>query len=426
MTTLGERLDGLSPEKRALLERQLLDRRAAQSKKGGSERTLRRRGPDDPLLLSYSQQQLWFLQEWQKDGSAYNASLNLRFTGQLDEDALRRSFQAIIDRHETLRTIVVEDGGVPHARLLDDPVFAFHEIDLRSDRPPTDEEIATAVREVVHQPFDLAHDVMLRGGLIRLGTDDRVICMTLHHIACDGWSRGILFDELTALYIGFVTGSPAELPPLPVQYGDFAQWQLQWLQGDVLKGEIDFWRQELSGADFVLDLPTDHPRPPVLTFIGGRLGFDIPVPVADALRRVGREERATHLHGHPRGHRCVAPRTDGSGGLPGRKSGRQPALAGDGAPHRILRQHPAAPPSHERRPDVPRVGPTLPRDRSELLRPPGHPLRADRPGAAAQTPARPQPTVPGQSAHAGSGTAAPRATGIDLVSSQRGTGLVTL
>ncbi|MGA2838339.1 MAG: condensation domain-containing protein [Acidimicrobiales bacterium] len=293
MTTLGDRLDGLSPEKRALLERQLLERRAKLRDGAGSERALRRRDPDEPLLLSYSQQQLWFLQEWQKDGSAYNASLNLRFEGHLDEDALRRSFQTIVDRHETLRTIVVEDGGVPRAELLTDPVFSFLEVDLRSERTLTDEQIADAVRDVVQIPFDLSRDLMLRVGLIRLGQDSRLICMTLHHIACDGWSRGILFDELTALYVGFVTGEPAELPALPVQYGDFAQWQQQWLQGDVLKGEIDFWREELSGTDFVLELPTDHPRPAVLTFAGGRLGFDIPAPVADALRRIGRNERAT-------------------------------------------------------------------------------------------------------------------------------------
>ncbi|HEY4929199.1 MAG TPA: condensation domain-containing protein [Acidimicrobiales bacterium] len=293
MSNLGDRLDKLTPEKRALLERQLLQRRASVLSESGRDGKLHRRGPDEPLLLSYSQQQLWFLQEWQKEGAAYNASLNLRLQGELDEDALRQSFQLIIERHETLRTVVMDEGGVPGARLIEHPTFAFHEVDLGADGPPSDEAIADAVRGVVHLAFDLSADLMLRVGLIRLGPDDRVICMVLHHIACDGWSRGILFDELTALYVGFTSGHPAELAELPVQYGDFAKWQQEWLSGSVLKGEIDFWSEELSGADFVLDLPTDHVRPNVLTFIGGRMGFVIPAPVADRMRSIGREERAT-------------------------------------------------------------------------------------------------------------------------------------
>ncbi len=113
MSNLGDRLDKLTPEKRALLERQLLQRRAAVLADPGRDGKLRRRGPDDPLLLSYSQQQLWFLQEWNKEGAAYNASLNLRLEGDLDEDALRRSFQLIVERHETLRTVIADDGGYP-------------------------------------------------------------------------------------------------------------------------------------------------------------------------------------------------------------------------------------------------------------------------------------------------------------------------
>jgi hypothetical protein len=293
VTELGEWLDRLTPEKRALLERQLLQRRARQEPKDRGEEHLGPRGPDDPLVLSFSQQQLWFLQQWNRDGSAYNASLNLRLDGVLDEEALRRSFQTIVDRHETLRTVVVDDDGIPTARLLVDPVFSFHEVDLTGGPPAPDLEIEDAVRTIVRIPFDLSRDLMIRVGLIRLAADARVICMTLHHIACDGWSRGILFDELTALYEGFVTGHPPSLPELPVQYGDFALWQQGWLTGDVLKGEIEFWRDELAGSDFILDLPTDLPRPEVLTFVGGRLGFVIPPEVAEGLRTLGREERAT-------------------------------------------------------------------------------------------------------------------------------------
>ena len=293
MADIGDRLAKLTPEKRALLERELLQRRRASQLASGNPAVLPRRGPDDPLVLSYSQQQLWFLQEWQRDGSAYNASLNIRFDGDLNEEAFRQSFQVIIDRHETLRTVVVDDRGIPRAKLLDDPTFAFDEIDLSGGTPPTDEQIADAVRSVVRKPFDLSRDLMLRVGLIRLSPRARIVCMALHHIACDGWSRGILFDELTRLYVGFVTGSPATLPELKVQYGDFAQWQTRWLDGPVLDQEIQFWKQELAGSDFVLELPLDHPRPDVLTFIGGRTNFTIPMPIADSMRSLGRSERAT-------------------------------------------------------------------------------------------------------------------------------------
>lgn len=293
MSDLGSRLDKLSPEKRALLERQLLQRRANEAQKSGSDAKLRRRGPDEPLLLSNAQQQLWFLQQWQRDGSAYNATLNLRLDGDLDEDALRRSFQTILDRHETLRTLVVDDDGVPRAQLVEDAAFSFYEVNLSSGPPPSEDDIARTVRAVVLLPFHLGTDLMMRVGLIRISPTSRVICMVLHHIACDGWSRSILFDELTALYNGFVTGQAIELPELPAQYGDFALWQQGWLTGDVLRKEVAFWREELAGADLVLELPVDHPRPDVLSFEGGRLGFVVPAAIADRMRQIGREERAT-------------------------------------------------------------------------------------------------------------------------------------
>jgi hypothetical protein len=290
---LSKRLDSLTPEKRAIIERQLMARRAQKSAEGGREGRLPVRGPDDPLLLSYSQQQLWFLDQWEPGSSVYNASLVLRFDGHLDVDALRRAIQTIVDRHESLRTVAVDVEGLPTAQLLEHPVFEFHRIDLTASGLPSEEEIVEAARSVVRIPFDLGADLLMRVGLIKVAPDAHVVCMVQHHLACDGLSRGLIFDEMAALYTAYVQGLPDPLPPLQVQYGDFALWQYKHLQGDVLRGEVEFWRNEVAGADFVTELPTDHPRPDVLTFVGGRERFTIPASDADRLRAVGREERAT-------------------------------------------------------------------------------------------------------------------------------------
>lgn len=302
MSDVGRRVDQLSPEKRALLERQLLARRAAQQAGTGPVRGLQPRGPGVPPALSFAQQQLWFLDQWQPGGSAYNASLDVRFDGPLDEDALLAAFQAIVERHETLRTVVVDDDGVPVARLLDEPRVTFTHVDLRPSatgcEPGPDGEadeaaVVAAVRSVVDAPFDLARDLMLRVGLIRLGPESRIVCVVMHHIACDGWSRSIVFDELAELYAANVEHRRAELPALPVQYADYAHWQQGWLRGPVLQAEREFWREELAGVEEVLALPTDFPRPEVLSFRGARRSFEIPEEPARRLRELGREQRAT-------------------------------------------------------------------------------------------------------------------------------------
>jgi len=285
-----DRFAQLSPEKRALLEKQLLARRAGAKAMEGTG--LRRRRPGEPLVLSVAQQQLWFLSQWQRGGEAYNASLNLRLQGRLDEKVLLRAFGTIVQRHETLRTLVEDHGGVPVARLLEHAQPSFAEVDVQ-EGGGSDKAVAAAAEGLVAKPFDLARDLPLRIGLIRIGPEERVICIIVHHIACDGLSRGVLFDELTALYSAYLEGRPSPLPELPVQYGDYAEWQQRWLSGENLRKELDFWRAELAGTDLLLDLPLDHPRPDVLTFDGRRVDFAVPLQVSEALKGLGRQERAT-------------------------------------------------------------------------------------------------------------------------------------
>jgi len=288
----GSRIDDLSPERRALLEQELLKRRVAA--RDAALATLPRRQADQPMPLSFPQQQLWFLDQLEPSSSAYNASLNMRLEGGLDVGALRRAFDEIVDRHETLRTVVDDEEGVPTARLLDHLGATIIEVDLASEgSAASHEDIEAAVRELVQQPFDLSADVMLRVGIITIGPTDHVLCMTMHHIACDGVSRGVLFDEVSALYNAFVSDRPSPLAPLPVQYADYAAWQQGWLKGEGLDAELEFWRDELRGADLVADLPLDHERTMTPSSKGGRVPFVVPASVAHGLRGLGREERAT-------------------------------------------------------------------------------------------------------------------------------------
>ena len=143
------------------------------------------------------------------------------------------------------------------------------------------------------RPFDLSRDLMLRGRLIRLDQEEQVLLLTMHHIISDGWSMGILFKELSALYEAFCTGKPARLPELPVQYADYAEWQREWLQGEVLESQLGYWKQQLEGAPQVLELPTDRPRPALQTYRGGRRSRTLSRELSEELKRLSRSEGVT-------------------------------------------------------------------------------------------------------------------------------------
>ncbi|HEX3131752.1 MAG TPA: amino acid adenylation domain-containing protein, partial [Thermoanaerobaculia bacterium] len=231
------------------------------------------------LPLSFAQERLWFLTQLDPGSSAYNLPMALRLTGPLDVAALAGSFRGIVQRHETLRTTFPG----PVQRIASVNRFDLPVIDLRS-LPERETELRRLAEEEAARPFDLVHGPVLRALLVRLDEEEHACLATLHHIAGDAWSLGVLVREMAGLYAGL------PLPALPVQYADFAVWQRGWLQGEVLEAQLGYWREALAGAPTVLDLPSDRPRPAMRTSRGGDVSLVLP---SASLKRLSRREGAT-------------------------------------------------------------------------------------------------------------------------------------
>ncbi|MDW8319679.1 MAG: condensation domain-containing protein, partial [Anaerolineae bacterium] len=250
--------------------------------------------PLTPPPLSFSQQRLWFLDQLEPNSPLYNIPAAVRLTGRLDVDTLERSVNEIVRRHEVLRTTFLTVDGQPQLRIA--PTLALHlpVHDLRSLSDEAREAaIQEALRQEAQQPFDLARGPLLRGRLLRLADDDHILAFTVHHIVSDGWSTGVLIEELAALYAAFSAGQPSPLPPLPLQYADYAAWQRRWLQGEVLERQLAYWKEQLAGIPPLLELPTDRPRPPVMTYRGDTLGFALPADLSRRVHELCRREGVT-------------------------------------------------------------------------------------------------------------------------------------
>lgn len=229
---------------------------------------LARAAGNGPRPLSHSQQRLWYVDQLEHGSSQYHLPTALRLHGRLDMAALQASVDAVVARHEVLRTVYVNDGGNPVQRVLPPRPLAIGRIDLSAAPAPADAALAARIRQEVARPFDLSCDPMLRVDVLALGPVDHVLLVTLHHIAADGWSIGVLARELSALYSAHAAGTPAQLPPLPVQYGDFAAWQRDPSHGARLAQQLDYWRDQLSGLAPVHGLPLDHARPALASYEG--------------------------------------------------------------------------------------------------------------------------------------------------------------
>ncbi|HZI15924.1 MAG TPA: amino acid adenylation domain-containing protein, partial [Myxococcus sp.] len=249
---------------------------------------------DGAIPLSFAQQRLWFLDQLQPGTATYNLPSALKLEGPVEVEALREALHALARRHEALRTTFVVREGEPtqhvHAELpLELPV-----VDLSAlSEAEREEEARRLAHEEARRPFDLARGPLMRATLVRLTPGRHLLLVTLHHIISDGWSSAILVRELGAYYHERTGGQPARLAPLAVQYADYAIWQRQWLQGEVLKGELDWWREQLAGASTALELPTDRPRPAVQTHRGAMLPLTLPRSVSEAVKALARREGAT-------------------------------------------------------------------------------------------------------------------------------------
>ncbi|MHA4810748.1 amino acid adenylation domain-containing protein, partial [Flavitalea flava] len=250
--------------------------------------TIQERPPLVPL--SYSQERLWFLD--QLEGSvSYHIPAVLRLRGTINEDALCFALQSIVNRHEVLRTVIEADQGIASQRVLGKDVWKLETTDEKLYKKDT-EALRSYITDLINRPFDLSADHKLRARLIRLDPEEAVLVVVLHHIASDGWSNGILVNEFFEFYESRVTGRSARLPPLPVQYSDYAIWQRQYLTGEVMEKKLDYWRKKLSGTS-PLNLATDYIRPSVQRTRGNVLSFNIEKELQDKLQVLCQQQGVT-------------------------------------------------------------------------------------------------------------------------------------
>ena len=243
--------------------------------------------------LSFSQLRLWFLDQFAPKNSLYNIRLNLRLSGRLDHRALEMSLTELVRRHEVLRTNFRKQNGEPTQYIRHAFPTILSVIDL-SELHESERELRafTIAAEEYSRPFDLAHDSLLRSSLLRLGDEDHILLITVHHIVFDGWSDGVLRNELRSLYEAFSNGKGSPLCDLPCQYADFALWQRNHYQNGGLDRQLEYWTRHLSDAP-VLELPTDHRRPPLQTFRGNEQSRTLPDRLVARLRQLSSKESCT-------------------------------------------------------------------------------------------------------------------------------------
>ncbi len=246
------------------------------------------------LPLSFAQQRLWFLAQLEPDSSFYNLSAAIRLQGQLNVEALQQSFNEIISRHEALRTNFQTTKGQAVAVISKAKPLTLQISDIsKLSASQKEAEVRQQASQEAQKPFDLKGDLLLRVKLLYLGKEEHILLLTMHHIVFDGWSTDVLVQELATLYQAFCDGQPSPLPPLLIQYVDFAAWQRQWLQGEVLETQLSYWRKHLEDAPKVLELPTDHPRPAIQTFLGTTYSFELSKELSASLNKLSQQQGST-------------------------------------------------------------------------------------------------------------------------------------
>ncbi len=280
---------GLSSSKKLLLEQRLRGARQQTRAPAITRRADSKRAP-----LSFAQQRLWFLDQLEPNSPMYNMPVPVRVRGRLDFGALERSVNAIVARHEVLRTRFVAFEGEPVQEVMPAGPVKIQVVDLRSiagDR--RDSELLARLKETARQPINIAKDLLLRVTLFRLGEDDHALMINMHHIASDAWSFDVFFKEIQAFYDQFANGHAPKVAELPIQYGDFATWQRSTLSGEVLREHTEYWKKKLAGAPALLELPTDRPRPTVQTFRGAHEFITLPTALTQGLRKLAQQSRVT-------------------------------------------------------------------------------------------------------------------------------------
>ena len=264
----------------------------------GSERSrmpaLRKYPEKESVPLSFAQQRLWFIDQFEGGSPHYNMPGQFKLEGMLDPAGFRRAVEAVAMRHRILRTVYTALGGVARQIVREDLRVPLTLVDVSHLAPSVrDRQLRSLAIWDSGHPFDLTKDAMLRVMLVRLAPETHVVSFNMHHIASDGWSVGVLVNEIATLYASFSAGEAIALPPLPIQYADFAQWQRSWLQGAALEHQLSYWRDNLAGLPQAHDLPLDKPRPAHQTFAGQLHTTGLDVNRSEALRTFARAQGAT-------------------------------------------------------------------------------------------------------------------------------------
>jgi amino acid adenylation domain-containing protein len=279
---------GLSPDEEAELLALLLAEEGFQAP-AAAELVAAQAGATHPL--SFAQQRLWFLQLMTPESPFYNMPAAIDLRGPLHRAALEQALNALVARHQTLRTTFLVADGQPLQRINDSAPITLpvRELAAGADRDAMIEQLIAAE---ISQPFDLEHGPLIRAALVPIAPEHHLLLITLHHIIADGWSIGVMIREIGALYAAFAAGLPAPLAPLPIQYVDFAHWQREWLAGPQLAAELAYWREHLAGSPD-LELPADRPRPAVAAYQGAQEPVALPAPLVATLRSLGQQHGAT-------------------------------------------------------------------------------------------------------------------------------------
>ncbi|MGI8966953.1 MAG: non-ribosomal peptide synthetase, partial [Limisphaerales bacterium] len=283
-----EMIAGLSREKRALLEKKLLERKSSTSPKPKKDHST------GPPRLSFSQESLWFMDQLEPKNPFYNIPQALRLRGELNSSALQKTLESIVQRHETLRTQFISQDGKPALRVAENKPFVLNTIDLSAltemERKAQAEQL---MEKEASRHFDLTADLMLRATLLKFSPREHILLLTVHHIASDLWSFSVLYAEVTAFYEKFSNGEIISLPELKTSFSQLAAQQRERFQGEVFQKQLAYWKQQLTGELPVLELLTDRPRPGRQTFKGGRCTLNFPPVLLAHLKEFSRHEGVT-------------------------------------------------------------------------------------------------------------------------------------
>ncbi|MBO1057381.1 MAG: amino acid adenylation domain-containing protein [Dolichospermum sp. JUN01] len=245
---------------------------------------------DKDLPLSFAQQRMWFLSQLDGESTFYNESFQLQIVGKLSVTALEQSINEIIRRHEVLRTNFPTVEGVPFQVIRPNLTLSIPVIDVQDF---TETAVQKIITQEVSQSFNLGTDPLIRVTLLQQAPESHLLLITMHHIIIDGWSMGVFFKELEALYPAFIQGKLSPLTDLTIQYADFALWQREWLTKEVQDKQLEYWKQQLAGAPPLLELPTDYPRPPEQTFAGATVEFNIDADLTSQLVTLSQQSGVT-------------------------------------------------------------------------------------------------------------------------------------